>query len=297
MSLNSLPPNDLAPLGSATMPDSRPIGTVSYDNRGRVVLVSGGAQGIGRAICGAFAESGAAVVGMDVLPAEPLMGVDFVVGDTSNEADCQQAVAFAVSKFGGLDVLVNNAAIQPPDSYVPLDSIQLETWNRMVAVNFTGYTLLAKHAARQMLHQRSVDATAMGVIVNMSSGQAHRTARQVPCYGPIKAANILQTMQWGVEYARQGIRVVSVSPGAVDTPLVRASLEAQGGAGPLANRHPLGRIGQPEEIAAAVLWLSSPAASFVTATDLQVDGGLGAFGAFAEPYPMGDNAQPDRCKN
>jgi NAD(P)-dependent dehydrogenase (short-subunit alcohol dehydrogenase family) len=131
-----------------------------------------------------------------------------------------------------------------------------------------------------MLTQRS------GVIVNMASGQAHRTARQVPCYGPIKAANLLQTMQWGVEYARQGIRVVSVSPGAIDTPLVRASLAAQGGARELANRHPLGRIGRPEEIAAAVLWLSSDEASFVTGTDLQVDGGLGALGAFAEPYSL-----------
>ncbi len=280
-------PGDIALNGSAATPEStiRPIGSVSYDNRGRVILVSGGAQGIGRAVCRAFAEAGASVVGMDVHWAEPVEGVEFVIGDTSDETACQRAVEFAVAKFGGLDVLVNNAAIQPPSSYVALDSVQLETWNRMIAVNFTGYTLLAKHAARQMLHQRAADATATGVIVNMASGQAHRTARQVPCYGPIKAANILQTMQWGVEYARQGIRVVSVSPGAVDTPLVRASLESQGGAGPLANRHPLGRIGQPEEIAAAVLWLASPAASFVTATDLQVDGGLGAFGAFAEPFP------------
>ncbi|MEM7473838.1 MAG: SDR family oxidoreductase, partial [Planctomycetota bacterium] len=101
----------------------------------------------------------------------------------------------------------------------------------------------------------------------------------------IKAGNILQTMQWGVEYAREGIRVVSVSPGAIDTPLVRASLEQQGGEDELANRHPLGRIGRPEEVASAVLWLASADASFITATDLQVDGGLGAFGAFADPYP------------
>ena len=125
-----------------------------------------------------------------------------------------------------------------------------------------------------------------GVVVNLASGQGHRTARQVPAYGPVKAGNIMQARQWGVEYARDGIRVVSVSPGAIDTPLVRASLAKQGGGAAMANRHPLGRIGRPEEVAHAVLWLCSDGASFITATDLEVDGGLGAFGAFADPYPM-----------
>jgi NAD(P)-dependent dehydrogenase (short-subunit alcohol dehydrogenase family) len=148
-----------------------------------------------------------------------------------------------------------------------------------LAVNLSGYFFMAKHALRVMRQQQS------GVVVNIASGQGHRTARQVPIYGPIKAANLLQAMQWGIEYAREGIRVVSVSPGAIDTPMVRASLESQGGAAELANRHPLGRIGKPEEIAHAVLWLSSGAASFITATDLSVDGGLQALGAFADPYP------------
>jgi NAD(P)-dependent dehydrogenase (short-subunit alcohol dehydrogenase family) len=96
----------------------------------------------------------------------------------------------------------------------------------------------------------------------------------------------MQAMQWGIEYARHGIRVVSISPGAIDTPMVRATLEQQGGEAELANRHPLGRLGKPEEIAHAVLWLASSDASFITATDIDVDGGLRAFGAFAEPYPM-----------
>ena len=269
----------------------RPQGSVTYRNDGRVVLVSGGSQGIGRAICQAFTASGAHVACIDIHAPDALAGVEFIRGNTSHEEDCQHAVEQIVARFGGLDVLVNNAAIQPPASYVPLDSIELETWNQMVAVNFTGYTLLAKHAVRQMLRQSNSTAAnsstdGSGVIINLASGQAHRTARQVPCYGPIKAANLLQSMQWGIEYARHGIRVVSVSPGAIDTPLVRASLDAQGGEAELANRHPVGRIGQPEEVAAAVLWLASPAASFVTATDLEVDGGLGAFGAFADPYPL-----------
>ena len=264
------------------MPNVRPTGSVSHNNNGRVVLISGGANGIGRAICEAFNESGATVVCMDVDDDAAMTlseNIDFVRGDTSVEEDCQNAVSFA-AQHGGLDILVNNAAIQPPSSYVPLDQLPSELWDRMLGINLSGYTFLAKHAVRVMKEQQS------GVIVNMSSGQAHRTARQVPTYGPIKAANVHQARQWGLEYARDGIRVVSVSPGAIDTPLVRASLEAQGGEKELANRHPLGRIGKPEEISAAVLWLSSQEASFVTATDLEVDGGLGAFGSFADPYPM-----------
>ena len=270
------------------MANARPQGMVRYDNRGRVVIVTGGAGGIGRAICRAYVDSGAHVLCADVDDSGENLPPEVVSQrcDTSSESDCQRTVEQAVERFGAVDVLVNNAAIQPPDSYQPIDELPTEVWNRMVAINLSGYTLMAKHALRVMQRQGS------GVIVNMASGQAHRTAREVGTYGPIKAANVMQARQWGVEYARDGIRVVSVSPGAIDTPMVRASLEAQGGAGALANRHPVGRIGQPDEVASAVLWLSSAEASFVTATDLEVDGGLGAFGAFADPYPMPES--PDR---
>jgi 3-oxoacyl-[acyl-carrier protein] reductase len=265
------------------MTPARPHGSVHFDNLGRVVLVSGGASGIGLAVCQAFRNSGATVISLDV--ADPAAGADtkdieFLKGDTSVETDCRKSVEQVAARHGGLDVLVNNAAIQPPGSYVPLHAMTTEIWQKLIAVNLSGYTYLAKHAVRTMLAQGS------GVIVNIASAQGHRTAREVPAYGPAKAGNLLQTRQWGVEYARRGIRVVSVSPGAIRTPMVEASLAAQGGEAALAHRHPVGRLGKPEEVAAAVLWLSSPAASFVTATDLEVDGGLGAFGAFADPYPV-----------
>jgi NAD(P)-dependent dehydrogenase (short-subunit alcohol dehydrogenase family) len=254
---------------------------VRYENHGRVVLVTGSSGGIGQAICQGFIDSGAAVVGADISPPrEPVDGVVQLTCDVSVLADCQRVVDQTVERFGGLDVLVNNAAIQPPESYRAIDQLAPEIWERMVAINFSGYTWMAKSVLPVMQRQTS------GVIVNLASGQAHRTARQVGAYGPIKAGNVMQSRQWGVEYARDGIRVVSVSPGAIDTPMVRASLEAQGGAEALANRHPIGRIGEPSEVAQAVLWLSSGEASFVTATDLEVDGGLGAFGAFADPYPL-----------
>ncbi len=265
------------------MPITRPHGEVRYDNSGRVVMVTGGCSGIGLAICQAFADSKAAgVVALDIdeqaaqnLPA----GIEFRSCDTSNEDACRDAVQWTIERFGGLDVVVNNAAIQPAESYRPLDELPADVWNRLVAINLTGYTFMAKYALAQMKRQQS------GVVVNIASAQGHRTARAVGAYGPIKAGNIMQARQWGIEYARDGIRVVSVSPGAIDTPLIRASLEEQGGGAAIANRHPLGRIGQPKEIASAVLWLTSNDASFITATDLEIDGGLGAFAAFADPYP------------
>lgn len=266
------------------MPSPRPKGSVQYDNTGRVALVTGGCSGIGLAICeGLLSSKCSGVVALDVnqdaakdLPA----GIDFISCDVSSEDQCREAIQSTIEKFGGLDILVNNAAIQPKASYKPLHELESAVWEKLVAINFSGYTYMAKYALAQMKAQGS------GVIINISSAQAHRTAREVPAYGPIKAGNLMQARQWGVEYARDGIRVASVSPGAIDTPMVRASLEEQGGEAALANRHPLGRLGKPEEIAHAVLWLSSDDASFVTGTDLEVDGGLGAFASFADPYPM-----------
>lgn len=266
------------------MSSERPKGGVTYDNTGRVVLVTGGIGGIGSAICSAFAQSGAQVVAADLAVAASAMrpaGIELIAVDVAQDGECEQAVARTADRFGGLDVLVNAAAIQPPQSYQPMHLLSVESWERMLAVNLTGYANMARHALRVMLGQRS------GVIVNLASAQGHRTAQRVPAYGPTKAGNLLQTRQWGIEYARSGVRVVSVSPGAIDTPLVQASLALQGGAANLANRHPLGRIGTPQEVAQAVLWLSSADASFVTATDLAVDGGLDALGAFADPYDLG----------
>jgi NAD(P)-dependent dehydrogenase (short-subunit alcohol dehydrogenase family) len=270
---------------------SRPAGKVSHDNRGRVVLVTGGASGIGRSIAESFADSGATVFALDVnreLGESLPPSIRYEAVDVSVEAQCQALVERIVAEqeLGGVDVLVNNAALQPVDSFVPLDQLDVELMRRIFDVNVSGYALMAKAVVPVMKAQGG------GVIVNIASAQAHRTAREVPAYGPSKAANLMQARQWGVEYARDGIRVVSVSPGAIDTPLVRASLELQGGEGQLANRHPLGRLGKPREIAEAVLWLSSDAAAFVTATDLEVDGGLGGFAAFADPYSM-----PERYLN
>ncbi|MEE2640278.1 MAG: SDR family oxidoreductase [Planctomycetota bacterium] len=263
---------------------NRPTGKVNFDNAERVLIVTGGSSGIGLAIGQAFARSGGTVYSFDIQPPQsgtaPEGALHYIETDVSDESQCQESIARVMEREGGIDVLVNNAVIQPVESYVPVDQLDGQLWTRMLGVNVSGYTFMAKHVLPRMKKQQS------GVIVNMASAQAHRTAREVSAYGPTKAANLLQAKQWGVEYARSGIRVVSISPGAIDTPLVRASLELQGGEAELANRHPLGRLGQPEEIANAVLWLSSQGASFITAEDLAVDGGLGGLASFADPYKM-----------
>ncbi|MEC8802094.1 MAG: SDR family oxidoreductase, partial [Planctomycetota bacterium] len=252
------------------MSTSRPTGNVEFDNTGRVVVVTGGASGIGRAIAERFLATRAKVAVFDVaddlapeLPNEIL----YQHCDVSDAGQVQKSISELASKWDGIDVLVNNAAIQPVESFVPLDQLQPDLWRKVFDVNVTGYTLMAQAVLPIMIQQNS------GVLVNLASAQAHRTAREVPAYGPSKAANLMQAKQWALEYARHGIRAVSVSPGAIDTPLVRASLEMQGGEAQLANRHPLGRLGKPSEIANAVVWLASVDASFVTATDLEVDGG------------------------
>lgn len=258
---------------------SRPSGGVTYQNQGRVVVVTGGSQGIGLAIAGGFAQSGATVLSLDLAsPAQPIQGVRCMRCDVSDSEQCLSVLANIQAEYSYIDVLVNNAAIQPVDSYYPIHELDDSVIKRMTEVNFLGYLRMARFVLPIMIQQRS------GVIVNLASGQAHRTARGVGVYGPIKSANLMQTRQWAVEYARHGVRVVSVSPGAIDTPMVRATLEEQGGEDALANRHPLGRIGTPDEVASAVMWLASNDAAFVTGTDLEVDGGLGAFGAFADPY-------------
>lgn len=262
---------------------SRPAGKVSFDNTGRVVIVTGGASGIGQAVAQGFAESGAVVIALDVSsPKQIAEGdrVDYQICDVTNAAAVEEAVKAIAAKQGAIDVLVNNAAIQPVASYKPVHELDVDLLRKMLDVNVMGYNLVARSVLAVMVKQQS------GVIVNLASAHAHGTSREAAGYGPTKAANMMQAKQWAIEYARYGIRVCSVSPGAIDTPLVRASLEQQGGEAQLANRHPLGRLGKPEEIAQAVMWLASPGASFVTATDLHVDGGLMGFASFADPYPM-----------
>ena len=255
----------------------------NFDFTGSVVIVSGGGDGIGLAIGEGFYKAGATVVCADIDPEgrnRLSPGLHFIQADITKPKECQKILETALAFNGTLDVLVNSAVIQAPESYAPAHTFPDELWDKMVAVNLTGYHNMGKVALGQMVKQRS------GVVVNIASAHAHASSKGACCYGPVKAANMIQAKQWQLEYARDGIRVVSVSPGATRTRRLVATLAQQGGEKNLANRHPAGRLGQPEEIASAVLFLASDAASYVFGADLQVDGGLGAFGSFADAYDI-----------
>lgn len=254
---------------------------------GKSVIVTGGAKGIGRAISLAFATEGANVLCADLdtaagtaleagaadLPGRLL----FQEADVAQAAHCRELVERCVSTWGGLDIIVNNAGIQPLRSYLPAHELPEEDWDRILDVNLKATFLMVK-AGIPHLRQRGG-----GAIVNIASVQGLQSAKGVSAYAASKGGLINLTRQLALEYAADAIRVNAVNPGTIETDLAMAgssSLEALRAAA--ARTHPLGRAGKPEEIAAAVLFLASDQAAFITGEYLCVDGGLMAKGAWAE---------------
>jgi NAD(P)-dependent dehydrogenase (short-subunit alcohol dehydrogenase family) len=263
---------------------------------GKVVIITGGARGIGRATAIAFARDGAAVTIADVdqaagqttvtdcerAAADAASGgrAHFVAVDVASAAACRQVVAETVAAFGGVDVLVNNVGIQPRDSYRNVEDTPEEQWDRILAVNLKSYFLMAKYTIPELRRRGG------GVIVNTASVQGLQSMRGVPAYAASKGGILALTRQLAVEYAAAGIRVLAICPGTIDTELVRdsARAEPEGETAALARygrSHPVGRIGTTEEVANVVLFLASPQASFMTGAYVCVDGGLMALGAWA----------------
>ncbi len=257
---------------------------------GRAVIVTGGALGIGRGIVRACAREGAAVAIADVdaeaahrLAAE-ISASDgraiATVGDVSRADDAQRMVAEAVAAFGRLDVLVNNAGIQPIDWYFRIEDTPEEVWDRIVGVNLKGAFLMSKYAIPE------IRRAGRGVVVNIASVQGLQSMTKVPSYAASKGGILSLTRNMALDYAPEGIRVVAICPGTIDSEMVRVAARAEGGDEEANVRrygafHPLGRIGQPEDIALAVLFLASDRASFITGEYLTVDGGFMAQGAWA----------------
>ncbi|CAA9589610.1 MAG: 3-oxoacyl-[acyl-carrier protein] reductase [uncultured Thermomicrobiales bacterium] len=263
---------------------------------GKVVVITGGALGIGRAAALAFAREGGSVVIADVDEATgrataaacgeaaEAAGTGgrarFVAADVAGADACRQVVAEAVVAFGGVDILFNNVGIQPRDSYRNAEEMPEELWDRIIDVNLKSYFLMAKYAIPELRRRGG------GVIVNTASVQGLQSMRGVSAYAASKGGILSLTRQLAVEYSGEGIRVLAICPGTIDTAMVRANARAEpdGEAAALARYdevHPVGRIGTAEEVANVVLFLASPQASFMTGEYVNVDGGLMAVGSWA----------------
>lgn len=230
----------------------------------KVVLVSGAASGIGYAVADLFATQGATVFASDIAaPATAYpAGIEALVLDVTREDDWTTAVARIVGTTGRLDVLVNNAGII---AYEPLDALDLKDWHRMIAVDQTGVFLGMREAVRVMRPQRS------GSIINISSIWGSAAVAGAHGYHAAKGAVRNMSKNAAMTYAGDGIRVNSVHPGFIHTPLTDAQAAALNAAVIAAT--PMKRGGQPIEVAHGCLFLASDESSYVTGTELVIDGG------------------------
>ncbi|MCC8434592.1 SDR family oxidoreductase [Brevibacillus sp. M2.1A] len=241
----------------------------------KVAIVTGGASGIGETTVRLFAKEGAKIVIADFSPhgtelAEELKqaGFDalFVKTDVTKEDEVKNMVSATVEKYGKVDILFANAGIAKD---APGHLLSVDDWQRTIDINLTGVFLCDKYVIEQMLAQGTG-----GAIVNCGSIHSHAGKAGVTAYSSAKGGVKLLTQTLGLTYAKQGIRVNAVCPGYIDTPLIAGRNEALNEH--LIGLHPMGRLGKPEEVAKAVLFLASDDASFVTGTSLLVDGGYTA---------------------
>jgi meso-butanediol dehydrogenase / (S,S)-butanediol dehydrogenase / diacetyl reductase len=236
-------------------------------------LVTGGASGIGRATALRLASEGAAVVAVDVnadllgkvsVDAEGLSGsLTTLVGDVGSEVGVQSLVTEAAERLGKLDVVVNVAGVL---SFSHTHELTLDEWNRLITINLTGTFLVCREALPHLLATH-------GNIVNLASTAAHRGQPWATAYVASKGGVLALTRALAVEYAAAGLRVNSISPGAIDTPITAAFHLPEGADFKLLGRvTPIGPFGTPENIAAAIAYVASDEGSHMNGADLLIDG-------------------------
>lgn len=247
--------------------------------KGKIAIVTGGASGIGRAIAEMYCQEGASVVVADINPegeaaAENIMekggSVLFEQGDVSLLQDAQRIVNDTVSHFGKVDILVNVAGIELTKSL--LDTEELE-WDRVLRVNLKSVFLMSKYTTEQFRKQGG------GTIINMGSVTAKVGFLNYPAYTASKGAIHALTRQMAMELVQYGIRVNVIFPGTIKTPLaVRNFLvtnsNLEEAMAESASLHPMGRLGEPEDVAYMAVYLGSDESSFVTGQEFGVDGGF-----------------------
>ena len=247
---------------------------------GKVAIVTGGASGIGRATCRLFGREGAAVAVADVdEPGGRAVAEEIVRGggratfhrlDVTVEEEWAAAIEEVLREHGRLDVLVNNAGIGSQPARAVAERVTLVDWNLTMAVNATGLMLGTKHAIPAMRRAGG------GSIVNVVSIYAMVGSRAATAYHASKGAARALTRATAVQYAAEGIRVNAVFPGFVDTAMTAASHAQPDVRAERTALTPLGRLGEPEDIAPGILYLASDDARFATGTELVIDGGMTA---------------------
>lgn len=250
--------------------------------KGKVAVITGAALGIGRACAKMLAAEGAAVAVTDVLDTEGQQLVDEICAeggtagywhlDVTDEKEVAAVMGLVKTKFGPVSVLVNNAGISGVNK--PTHEITSEEWDKLMGVNVKGVFFCTKHALLQMMGIHG------GSIINLSSIYGIVSAPDLPAYHASKGAVRMMTKTDALIYAKDGIRVNSVHPGFIWTPLVENLLKSQGdvaeGRRALDALHPIGHVGEPDDIAYGVLYLASDESKFVTGTELVIDGGYTA---------------------